>query len=282
MRGLLSPPLIRKELRDVARGPGLLVVKNVYLLAVAGVAAYACLVGASGQPAWDAGRMAFWGVAYLQAVLGLVVAAALTSSLVTAEREQKTLDILATTPISTRQIVAGKLLGALSLLTAVFLVGVPVAAACFLFGGVGLSVAVQAELLLCAAVALGVGLGLYCSSIVGRTVAATSLAVGAALLLTGAGSVTDAAGPLSPLTAVGLLASGTPAAIFGGALPVLLLSIVYWGLILAALVEGATQALRHPSHRRLWGTRVRFGLLAAAAVLVAVGSLALSGGSGHG
>ncbi len=283
MSRALSPPLVRKELRDMLRGHAAFALESGNLLVAAIVALVACSTTAMQDgPTWGAGQSAFWTLLIIEAALGAILGAAITSPTITGEREQKTLDILVTTPLDAGQVVWGKLLSSFAYLATVILVAVPVAAGAFVLGGVSLGAGLAATVLLFGGLAVGVAIGAYCSVLAGRTAAAAALAFGAAVALLVVGMARGAAGPLSPVAAVVMIRDDAAVAVYCASLPVLVVSLVYWALLVFLLAEGAAQGLRHPEHRRLWGVRWRFALVIAAALIVGVGCLGLKGGAGFG
>jgi ABC-type transport system involved in multi-copper enzyme maturation permease subunit len=283
MAGPLNVPLIKKELRQVLRGYVALVVSNVYLLLMAAVA----VIAAAGtgliahSPSWEAGSGAFSAMAYVQAVLLLMLGTAVAASAVTIEHEQKTYDILMSTPLLSKQVVFGKTLSHFLVGATILLVSIPVAAAAYLLGGVPVTTAVWTYVVLLGTTALASVAGVYFSSVVQRTAAAVPLAVAAALAMllvfSGFGASGWAFGAASPLNATIWLVQGQPVSVFGVILPVGGLSLLFWMLLGLPLMESAVQALRHPEHRRLGGVRWRFLLLVFVAALATLGSLRLRG-----
>jgi ABC-type transport system involved in multi-copper enzyme maturation permease subunit len=182
-----------KELRGRMRGRRAFVVLTLHLVLVAGFAwmieAFAertisCGFGAACTPSADIGRQLFVGLVFLLTLIVLVLAPASTAGAISLEREKQTLDLLATTPISSLAIVLGKLLSALSWVFLLMLASIPVAALVFTFGGVGPEDLVRAYVvLLVTAIAFG-SIGLFVSALVKRTQAATVINLVAVITLT--------------------------------------------------------------------------------------------------
>ncbi len=281
MAATLTVPLVRKELRQVLRGHAAFALQNLYLLAIGIIAVAEC--GSQGlfdsHASWEAGASAFWLVVLVQAALGAVVGATLTASAVTSEHEQKTFDVLASAPLTEERIIWGKLLAGIVVGGTVLLVSAPIAAACFLLGGIPLAAALWAYVLLYGTLVLSTALGLCCSVLVKRTAAAVPLAVTGSLVLVGLFASFQEEAPavtaISPCGAANMLAHGQPAPLFGHELPVWVVSLAIWSLATLALTQAATQCLKHPHLRRLWPVRWRLALLLMAVALLAAGSLGI-------
>ena len=114
----------------------------------------------------------------------LILAPASTAGAISLEREKQTLDLLATTPISSLAIVLGKLLSALSWILLLLLASIPVVALVFTFGGVSPDDVVRAYVVLLATAFAFGAIGLFVSALVTRTQAATVINLVAVIVLT--------------------------------------------------------------------------------------------------
>jgi ABC-type transport system involved in multi-copper enzyme maturation permease subunit len=172
-----------KELRGRMRGRRAFVVLTLYLLLLAGFAWMYELIlerqyntGLGGSAAFASaaiGQELFAGLMMLVTLLVVLLAPAFTSGAISLEREKQTLDLLVTTPISSLAIVVGKLLSALTWVFVLIGASVPLTAMVFVFGGVAPDDVVRGYIVL-VATALGLGsFGLFCSTLVKRTQAAT-------------------------------------------------------------------------------------------------------------
>jgi len=196
-RGRLARPRIggggvmavaTKELRGRMRGRRAFVILTVYLTLLAGYAWMMSLIlereiagqqrfGSLGSAATFAsasvGQGIFVALMMLETLLVVALAPAFTAGAISLEREKQTLDLLATTPVSSLAIVVGKLVSALTYLFILILASIPLTAIVFVFGGVAPDDVVRGYVVLLAT-ALGLGsLGLFCSTLVRRTQAAT-------------------------------------------------------------------------------------------------------------
>ena len=100
-----------------------------------------------------------------------------TAGSISLEREKQTLEMLAATPITSFAIVLGKLLSALIYVWLLIAASIPLTAIVFVFGGVAPDDLLRGYLVLIVT-ALGFGaFGLFCSSLVKRTQAATAIAL---------------------------------------------------------------------------------------------------------
>jgi ABC-type transport system involved in multi-copper enzyme maturation permease subunit len=279
MAANLSIPLVQKELRQGLRGAAAMVLDNLYLLAIAGTALIAVIGSqASGAtPAWKSGSMAFWLLGCVQAVLLAVLGAAVTAPTVTQENEQKTYDILVTTPLSVTQLIWSKLASGFMITATVLTLSLPIAGGLFVLGGVPIGPAFWSYVVLYAGVALAVAIGVFCSATVGRTAFAVPLSVlGTLAVVFVFLSLNDSAPALasfSPLGSVLLLQKRPEIPFFGFVIPAWSASLVLWVPAVLTLAEAAVQRLRAPRLRRLWGVRWRFASLAFLLAMAAMGSL---------
>lgn len=183
-----------KELRGRMRGRRAFVILTVHLLLLAGFtwmmqALQERTIGGGFGGAFFAsaqiGRELFIALLMLQTLIVLVLAPASTAGAISLEREKQTLDLLATTPISSLAIVLGKLVSALSWVFLLLLASIPITALVFTFGGVGPEDVIRGYLVL-VVTTIGLGaLGLFFSALVKRTQAATVMNFVTVLMLTG-------------------------------------------------------------------------------------------------
>ena len=119
------------------------------------------------------GQEIFGALLVVETLLVVFLAPAMTAGAISLEREKQTLDMLATTPISSLAIVVGKLLSALTYVFILIIASIPLTAIVFVFGGVGPDEVLRGYLVLFVT-AIGLGsLGLFISALMQRTQAAT-------------------------------------------------------------------------------------------------------------
>jgi ABC-type transport system involved in multi-copper enzyme maturation permease subunit len=141
-----------------------LILEQRYSASTGGTAAYASAA---------IGQELFAGLMMVVTLLVVLLAPAFTAGAISLEREKQTLDLLVTTPISSVSIVIGKLLSALTYVFILIAASVPLTAVVFVFGGVAPEDVIRGYIVLFAT-AFGLGaFGLFCSSLVKRTQAAT-------------------------------------------------------------------------------------------------------------
>ncbi len=183
-----------KELRGRMRGRRAFVILTLYLLLLGGFAWMYELIlsaqvsnGIGGSAAFASaqiGQQIFGGLLILVTLLVVFLAPAFTAGAISLEREKQTLDMLVTTPISSLAIVIGKLLSALTYVFILIAASIPITAMVFVFGGVAPDDVIRGYIVL-VATALGLGaFGLFCSTIVKRTQAATVITVFGVLAMT--------------------------------------------------------------------------------------------------
>ena len=172
-----------KELRGRMRGRRAFVILTVYLLLLAGFGWMMELIlerqhsgavaGSAALASAQVGQGIFIAMLMLETLLVIALAPAFTAGAISLEREKQTLDMLATTPVSSLSIVLGKLLSALTYLFILIFASIPLTAMVFVFGGVSPDDVVRGYAVLLAT-ALGLGsVGLFCSALMKRTQAAT-------------------------------------------------------------------------------------------------------------
>jgi ABC-type transport system involved in multi-copper enzyme maturation permease subunit len=169
------------------RGRRAFVILSLYLVLLAGFAWMVELImertyqGGSGTVAAFAtaaiGQGIFTGLLMLETLLVAFLAPMATAGSISLEREKQTLEMLAATPITSVAIVLGKLLSALIYVWLLIAASIPLTAVVFVFGGVAPDDIVRGYLVL-VVTALGLGsFGLFCSSLVKRTQAATAVTI---------------------------------------------------------------------------------------------------------
>jgi ABC-2 type transport system permease protein len=185
-----------KELRGRMRGRRAFVILTIYLLFLAAFAwawqliaerAYAstALTGSSAAFASALiGQEIFGALLVVETLLVVFLAPAMTAGAISLEREKQTLDMLATTPISSLAIVVGKLLSALTYVFILIIASIPLTAIVFVFGGVAPDEVLRGYIVLFVT-AIGLGsLGLFISAVMQRTQAATVVTFFGVLALT--------------------------------------------------------------------------------------------------
>ena len=182
-----------KELRGRMRGRRAFIIITIHLLLVAGFAwmvetlmerTFTGGFGSTFSASAEIGRALFIAMLVLLTLIVLVLAPASTAGAISLEREKQTLDLLATTPISSLAIVLGKLLSALSWILLLLLASIPVTALVFTFGGVGPDDMVKGYVVLLVSALFYGSVGLFVSALVKRTQAATVINLVTVIALT--------------------------------------------------------------------------------------------------
>jgi ABC-type transport system involved in multi-copper enzyme maturation permease subunit len=183
-----------KELRGRMRGRRAFVILTIYLLLLGGFALMIERVmetmlnnpfsGTTATASPAIGQGIFAALLLLMTLQVVFLAPASTAGAISLEREKQTLELLATTPISSLAIVIGKLLSALVYVFLLIAASIPLMAVVFVFGGVGPEDVVRGYIVLIVT-ALGLGsFGLLCSSLVKRTTASTAITIFGVLAIT--------------------------------------------------------------------------------------------------
>lgn len=177
-RPLLNPILVR-EARTRMRGFRPYLILTVFLLLLIlstfGIYQYMVFQARTGMVVLSShiGQALFKGLAFTEMLFIVLVAPILTSGAISGERERLTYDMLLATPLKPGQMLAGKLIGALSYLLLLIVASIPVFSTVLIFGGVELRTLIWVVLLLGSAALFFGTIGLFCSSLFGRTTPAT-------------------------------------------------------------------------------------------------------------
>ena len=183
-----------KELRGRMRGRRAFVILTIYLLILGGFAwmvelimerSYSFGFGGNGSYATASiGQGIFAALMMLETLQVAFLASASTAGAISLEREKQTLELLVVTPITSLAIVLGKLLSALVYVWLLIAASIPLTAVVFVYGGVAPEDVLRGYLVLIVT-ALGLGsFGLFCSSLVKRTQAATAITIFGVLAMT--------------------------------------------------------------------------------------------------
>lgn len=188
-KSLRQNPVTMKELRSRMRGRRAFVVLTVYLLAMSIFVTliYASFAASAGGPygpnARDAGKAVFSGVLAVQVFLVIFVGPSFTVGAISGEKERQTFDLLRTTLLSGKSLVTGKLISALSYVFLLLIASIPLQSVAFLLGGIsGLELVLSQVIIFVATVAFALW-GLYCSSIMRSTQAASVMTFAGSLFL---------------------------------------------------------------------------------------------------
>ena len=174
------------------RGRRAFVILTIYLLLLGGFAWMIELIlernassgfGSSTYAGASIGQGIFAALLMLETLQVAFLAPAATAGAISLEREKRTLELLVVTPISSIAIVLGKLLSALVYVWLLIAASIPLTAVVFVFGGVAPDDVLRGYIVL-VVTALGLGsFGLFCSSLVKRTQAATAITIFGVLVI---------------------------------------------------------------------------------------------------
>jgi ABC-2 type transport system permease protein len=189
-RQLRENPVTVKELRSRMRGRRAFVVLTVHLLLMSGFitliySAFASSAsGPYGPDSRDVGKVIFSSVLGMQVLLVIFVGPSFTAGAITGEKERQTYDLLRTTLLSAKSFVAGKLVSSLSYVLLLIFAAIPLQSIAFLMGGVAfIELFLSQVIVLVAAVTFALW-GLYASSRMRSTLAASVATFGGALFIT--------------------------------------------------------------------------------------------------
>lgn len=178
---MMENPVIMKELRGRMRGRSAPFLISGYLGLIGLVVGviYASFSSTLNYAAWDPqarqilGKGIFGTVVLMELFLVSLIGPALTSGAISSERERQTLDLLRTTTLPARSFVLGKLGSSLAYLLLLIFTALPMQSIAFLLGGVDLAEMIISTLLLVMTAFFYCALGIFLSSFMKRTTAAT-------------------------------------------------------------------------------------------------------------
>lgn len=222
------------------RGRRGFVVLTIYLSVMSALIAVAYLAfsAAAGNPfgpnSRQAGKVVFSIVLMVQIFLVIFVGPGYTSAAITGEKERQTYDLLRTTLLSARALVTGKLLSALGYVFLLIIASIPLQSIAFLLGGVSPIELIISQLLVAISAITFALIGLFFSTFMRTTLAASISTTVVAFTLTIFG----------PIVAFIVVAFMGPV-LFGSTSPSWLLTaiLLYGGLFLAATNLPATLVL---------------------------------------
>jgi len=186
-----SNPLLIKELRGRMRGARAFVVLTVYLLLLSCFTSIIYYVysaaarGPGGGPGMNyLGKVVFASVVLIEVFMVTFITPAFTVGAISGERERKTYELLRTTLLPARKLVAGKLASALTYVFLLILAAVPLESLAFVLGGVVVEELALALVILLVTAFAFAAIGIFFSSLVHTTLVATVLTYATALLAT--------------------------------------------------------------------------------------------------
>ena len=188
---LFQNPVILKELRSRMRGRRAFVVLTIYLLLMSGLISlvyivYAASAGSNpfGPQSRQAGKVIVTTVLFIQVFLVLFITPAFTAGAISGEKERQTYDLLRTTLLPARSVITGKLFSALSYILLLIFASVPLQSIAFLLGGVSPVELLLSQLLIVISAFAFAMIGLFFSTFMRSTLAASVASYGTILLLT--------------------------------------------------------------------------------------------------
>lgn len=186
----MKNPVYNREMKVSARSIRMPLILAVFNLVLA-VFALASMLTALNQARenmqinYAAFLEIFRYVAIIEFALVLFVMPALTSSSISGEREQRTLDLMLTTKLTPARIVIGKMLSSLSNVVVVLVSSLPILALVFTYGGVTLIDLILLMVSYVTVAILAASIGIWASSLSHRSSSATALSYAVLLVLVG-------------------------------------------------------------------------------------------------
>ncbi len=183
-------PVVMKELRGRMRDRRTFILLTVYLMLIGGfvILTHGIMLlnmsGSSFTPDFRQilGKTIFGSGVLIELLLVSFIGPGLTSGAITSEREHRTLDLLKTTLLTSRELVLGKLGSSIIYLFLLIFTVLPIQSIAFIVGGVGLAEVVISSLMLVVTAVFFASLGIFFSSLLKRTLAATVTSYGSILL----------------------------------------------------------------------------------------------------
>ncbi|GAB7386932.1 ABC transporter permease [Bacillaceae bacterium] len=175
-----SNPLIVKEMRERFRSPKTVWILALYLFVMGAILLGFIYIETTSTVGFRPGenRELFILLAVIQSALIGFVTPALSAGTISGERERQTLNILLTTHLTPGSIVRSKLITSLSFVLLLLIASFPLYSFVFLYGGISPRQLVQLFLFFLVNIFFLGSLGLFCSTWIKRTGAATITAYG--------------------------------------------------------------------------------------------------------
>jgi ABC-type transport system involved in multi-copper enzyme maturation permease subunit len=179
LRRVTQNPIAVKELRSRMRGRRAMVTMTTYLFILSALISLVYLIYVTqvrqlyGPDPRQAGKSVFIALIAVEVFLVAFIGPAFTSSAISGERERQTYDLLRTTLLSSRALVSGKLISALSYVLLLLVTTIPLQGMAFLLGGVALVEIVVSQLVLVVAAVAFAMWGLFASTLVRTTLGTT-------------------------------------------------------------------------------------------------------------
>lgn len=237
LRAITNNPVAIKELRSRMRGRRAFVVLTIYLIGMSGFISLVYLAYASsasgpfGPDPRQAGKVVFTAVLANQVILVTFIGPSFTAGAISGEKERQTYDLLRTTLLTANAFVKGKLISALSYVVLLILASIPLQSIAFMLGGVAPVELFLSQLLVLVASVTFALYGLFASSLMRSTLAASVTTFAGTLFLT-----------VGLPTLVGIFAGFFGSVVFGTSGTTWLTEalLTYAGLFLSALNLPAT------------------------------------------
>ncbi len=180
-------PVLKNEIKLSARSFKftLVILFYVGILSAAGVLIfYNCIKNNYFEGLYLESIVYFYiGMAIIQAILLMFIVPSLTSTAICAEREKQTLEVLLSTKMSALSIVVGKLLSSISRVVLLVICTIPIYSITFLIGGINLGNVVELSLFFIVVTIFVGAVGVFISTVVKTSRAATAISYGAVLLI---------------------------------------------------------------------------------------------------
>jgi ABC-type transport system involved in multi-copper enzyme maturation permease subunit len=185
-------PMIRKELRQRMRDRRAWLFPSLYLLVLGGAVSLGyywetaspfSLFELREPQGAEIGVVVFWTVAFIQMAVLLLLAPVFSSGSITIEKEQRTLPALLTSLLTPAEIWWGKFVASVLFLALLLVSALPVLSLAFALGGVAPRELLVTEAMTLYILAVMCAVGLYCSSYFRRSVHATAVTYGVAIVL---------------------------------------------------------------------------------------------------
>ncbi len=271
-------PLLIKEIRTRMRGKTVFLIENIYLAIFIGlVLIFIKDMDSEHQNAWDAGAMLFMITVMMQAALLSVITPAIVASSITMEREQKTYDMLLTTPLKPWQIIVNKLVASTSYFIILLFLSIPVISIAFILGGVTskqvfLSFAVTFDVLLLAGM-----LGMLCSAVFNRSITAVPVSMIVTLvmfgLLNAASEIFPAVSMLSPFTSIERITTNWNIGFYALQVPFWAPHFILAALLFATIFFATVERIKDERHRNMIPARVSLYLVITSLFIFSAGSM---------
>ncbi len=281
---MLIVHLLKKEIRTRMRGKTIFIIENIYLLFLTAIVSMIILSAylEGNNQGWKVGRDLFHCVNIIQILILVFVSPSMAASALTLEKEQKTYDLLITTPVSPGDIILSKLIASISYFFIMALIALPAISISFILGGISVQEILLAYLVTGGSIVLAGLIGLYLSCVCNRTIASVPISgifVVSFLILTTViyYDLSPALGSINPILSFNLLMGNWTVKCFNYEIPFWIPYLILTGLAIMLLLSRSIEMIKVEEKRNLTFSQIILLFIFTVSFTFFLGSIDLAG-----